>query len=87
MVNMSVRQRYKLLQVSSDMNNDRLEDNSVVKSHILLKILHWICASLMVQELEPSQNWVFSNEYVPIQNSTGPSYHQIAITPGHNSGP
>jgi hypothetical protein len=37
MVNMSVRQRYKLLQVSSDMDNGRLEDNSVVKPHILLK--------------------------------------------------
>jgi hypothetical protein len=37
MVNMSVRQRYKLLQVCSDMDNGRLEDNSVVKPHILLK--------------------------------------------------
>jgi hypothetical protein len=34
---MSVRQRYKLLQVSSGLDNGRLEDNSVVKPNLLLK--------------------------------------------------
>lgn len=34
---MNVRQRYKLLQASSGMDNGRLEDNSVVKPYILLK--------------------------------------------------
>jgi hypothetical protein len=37
MFNMSVRRRRKLFQVSSDIDNGSLEDNSVEKSHILLK--------------------------------------------------
>jgi hypothetical protein len=88
MVNMSVRQRYKLLQVSSGMGNGRLEDNSVVKPHMLLKNSALdLRESNGPVELEPYQNCVFSNECAPIQNSTRLSYQQIAITPGHNSGP
>jgi hypothetical protein len=62
MVNMSVRQRYKLFQVSSGMDNGRLEDNSVVKPHILLKNSALdLCGSNGPVELEPYQNCVFSN--------------------------
>jgi hypothetical protein len=68
------------------MNNGRLEDNSVVKSHILLKNSALdLCESNGPVELEPYQNCVFS--IAAMQNSTRPSYHQIAITLGHNSGP
>jgi hypothetical protein len=88
MVNMSVRRRYELLQVSSSMDNGRLEDNSLVKPHILLKNSALdLRESNGPVELKPYQNCVFSNECVPTQNSIRSSYHQIAITPGHNSGP
>ena len=76
MVNMSVRQRYKLFQASSDTDNGRLEDNSIVKPHTLLKNSALdLRESNSPVELEPYQNCVFGNECVPIQNSTRPSYH------------
>jgi hypothetical protein len=76
MFNMSVRQRCKLFQVSSDMDNGSLEDNFVEKPHILLKSSALdLRESNGPVELEPYQNCVFGNECVPIQNSTRPSYH------------
>ena len=62
MVIMSVRQRYKLLQVSSGMDNGRLEDNSVVKPHNLLKNSALdLRESNGPVELEPYQNCVLNN--------------------------
>jgi hypothetical protein len=62
MVNVSVQQCHKLLQVSSGMDNGRLEDNSVVKPHILLKNSALdLRESNGPVELEPYQDCGFSN--------------------------
>jgi hypothetical protein len=72
MFNMSVRQRRKLFQVSSDMDSGSLEDNSVEK--LLKSSALDLRESNGPVELKPYRNCVFGNECVPIQNSTRP-YH------------